>query len=81
MNYIETELHGILIIEPDVFGDKHGYFLETYHQARYKDVGIEMNFVQDNLPFREKILCAGAALSAPQESGQARDGISTIVTF
>ncbi len=48
MKFIRTELDGVLIIEPDVFRDKRGFFLETYHQRKYRDGGITEPFVQDN---------------------------------
>ena len=48
MRVIETELPGVFIIEPRVFGDQRGFFLETYHQARYQEAGILQPFVQDN---------------------------------
>jgi len=54
MNIIPTSLDGLLIIEPAVFKDKRGYFLETYHQQRYCNSGIEYIFVQDNLSFSIK---------------------------
>jgi dTDP-4-dehydrorhamnose 3,5-epimerase len=54
MNFIPTSLEGLLIIEPDVFGDTRGYFLETYHQGRYESIGLDTNFVQDNLSFSKK---------------------------
>ena len=48
MNFLSTKLAGVTIIEPDVFGDQRGYFLETYHLERYRDAGIDLPFVQDN---------------------------------
>ncbi len=51
MNVIETALPGVLIIEPKVFGDARGFFLETFHKQRYEDAGIPgdgLAFVQDN---------------------------------
>jgi dTDP-4-dehydrorhamnose 3,5-epimerase len=38
----------VIIIEPDVFPDKRGYFMETYHQQKFTDGGINIRFVQDN---------------------------------
>ena len=49
MKVIETSLEGVLILEPEVFEDRRGYFMETYRQGRYKDLGISAVFVQDNL--------------------------------
>lgn len=48
MKVIETELPGVLIIEPRVFGDRRGFFLESYHEQRYREAGIDVRFVQDN---------------------------------
>jgi dTDP-4-dehydrorhamnose 3,5-epimerase len=50
MNVIYTSLPGVLLIEPRVFGDQRGFFLEFFHAQRYQDkVGIGLPFVQDNL--------------------------------
>ncbi|CAG7613322.1 dTDP-4-dehydrorhamnose 3,5-epimerase [Paenibacillus solanacearum] len=51
MNVIETFLQGVKIIEPDVYGDKRGWFMETYSDKKYKEAGIGFNFVQDNQSF------------------------------
>lgn len=49
MNVIKTDVEGVLIIEPKVFGDERGFFLETFQAKRYQDeAGIELSFVQDN---------------------------------
>jgi dTDP-4-dehydrorhamnose 3,5-epimerase len=48
MNVIETELPGVKIIEPKVFGDARGFFVETYHRERYRAAGIDVELVQDN---------------------------------
>lgn len=48
MNTTKTSLEGIVIIEPDVYEDDRGFFIETYHEQRYKDAGIKDTFVQDN---------------------------------
>ena len=48
MNIIPTKLPGVVIIEPKVFGDSRGFFLETFQQQRYIDSGINLHFIQDN---------------------------------
>lgn len=48
MKVIETQLAGVLIIEPKVFGDHRGFFLESFQVERYRDAGIGLPFVQDN---------------------------------
>lgn len=48
MKVVDTELPGVKLIEPSIFGDHRGFFLETYNQARYREAGIDLEFVQDN---------------------------------
>lgn len=49
-----TSLSGVVIIKPKVFSDDRGYFLETYHRGRFKELGIPMEFVQDNQSYSRK---------------------------
>ncbi|MDH3558840.1 MAG: dTDP-4-dehydrorhamnose 3,5-epimerase, partial [Deltaproteobacteria bacterium] len=49
MKILPSSLPEILIIEPSVFQDERGFFMETYQQRRYAGAGIESIFVQDNL--------------------------------
>ena len=49
MKILPTSLPEILIIEPPVFEDQRGFFMETHHQRKYTEAGIEYVFVQDNL--------------------------------
>lgn len=51
MRIIETKLPQVLIVETDVFGDHRGYFTETYNKDKYSNMGIETEFVQDNMSF------------------------------
>ena len=44
-----TALPGVILLKPKRYGDARGYFLETYHQRKYRDLGITSEFVQDNL--------------------------------
>jgi dTDP-4-dehydrorhamnose 3,5-epimerase len=44
----KTEIEGVFIIEPKVFGDSRGYFMETYKEDEFKQAGLNYNFVQDN---------------------------------
>ena len=46
--FTKTELEGVFIIEPRVFGDERGYFMETYNKADFYKAGITCEFVQDN---------------------------------
>lgn len=54
MNRIDTALPGVCILEPKVFGDHRGYFMETYSKAVFEDLGIHGDFVQDNLSYTQK---------------------------
>ncbi len=54
MKVRKTELEGVLVIEPDVFDDRRGFFLETYNQNRYREHAIQAHFVQDNMSFSTK---------------------------
>lgn len=47
-NFIKTEIEGVYIIEPKVFGDARGYFMETFQQEEFEKAGIKCKFVQDN---------------------------------
>ena len=48
MKVEETRLHGLIVLEPEVFKDSRGFFLETYNAALYRELGIDVEFVQDN---------------------------------
>ena len=47
-NFIKTEIDGVIIVEMKAFGDNRGYFMETYHEKKFREGGITANFVQDN---------------------------------
>lgn len=51
MKIIETELEGVLILEPNVFYDNRGWFMESYSNQELKKYGIDINFIQDNHSF------------------------------
>ena len=70
MKVIETELPGALIVEPDVFGDARGFFLETWNSTRYGELGIENHFVQDNLSFSAHSVLRGLHFQNPQAQGK-----------
>lgn len=48
MQFFSTDLPGVILVEPDVFRDARGFFLETYHAEKYRAGGIRESFVQDN---------------------------------
>ncbi len=48
MKITKTKLDGVVIIEPDVFGDKRGFFMESWNKKKMSELGLEYDFVQDN---------------------------------
>jgi dTDP-4-dehydrorhamnose 3,5-epimerase len=48
IKYTKTDLPGVLLIEPRVFQDSRGFFMETFHQKKYAEAGIDHAFIQDN---------------------------------
>ena len=54
-----TPLEGLLTIEPVVYADRRGHFLETYHGRRYQEKGVPVRFVQDNLAFSHQNVLRG----------------------
>ena len=46
--FTQTEIPGVVVIEPQVFGDDRGYFMETYQKDQFAEAGIDKEFVQDN---------------------------------
>lgn len=51
MNLVKTDIEGVYIIEPQVFGDNRGWFAETYSKGKFLELGLDVNFVQDNHSF------------------------------
>ncbi len=49
MKFLATNLPGVVIVEPEVHRDNRGYFFESYHQKKFKDAGLPLDFVQDNI--------------------------------
>lgn len=70
MKIIPTRLKEVLIIEPRVFGDHRGYFLETYQKRRYGEAGMAVDFVQDNISFSQRHTLRGLHFQHP--NGQAK---------
>ena len=66
----ETKLPGVLILEPDVFSDERGYFLETWSSKCYEKAGIQGPFVQDNVSFSRKGVLRGLHFQYPQSQGK-----------
>ena len=70
MKVIETALPGVLIIEPKVFGDQRGFFLETFQAERYREAGITQPFVQDNHSRSQKGVLRGLHFQRSRPQGK-----------
>ncbi len=70
MNVIETDLPGVLIVEPKVFGDERGFFMESWNGRRYEEAGLPGSFVQDNLSFSAHGVLRGLHFQNPQPQGK-----------
>ncbi|MHB1126541.1 MAG: dTDP-4-dehydrorhamnose 3,5-epimerase [Bacillota bacterium] len=70
MKIIETQLPGVVIIEPQVFGDTRGFFMETWNQERYAESGLPYRFVQDNLSYSARGVLRGLHFQNPQPQGK-----------
>jgi dTDP-4-dehydrorhamnose 3,5-epimerase len=70
MNVISTEIPEVLIIEPKIFGDQRGFFLETFQAERYAANGIRGPFVQDNLSRSAFGVLRGLHLQNPKAQGK-----------
>lgn len=70
MNVIPGGLQGLLVIEPKVFRDDRGFFLEPYNALRYKASGVDVDFVQDNHSFSTRGVLRG--LHFQTKPGQAK---------
>lgn len=65
MNKIGTTLPGVLVLEPRVFGDSRGYFLESYNERTFEELGIRDRFVQDNHSYSARNVVRGLHYQLP----------------
>ena len=54
MEITKTEIEGLLILQPKIWRDERGYFFESYSKVKFSDLGINIEFVQDNQSFSKK---------------------------
>ena len=69
-NFIETDIKDLYIIEPAVFGDGRGYFMETYNYNDFKNAGLDMVFVQDNQSKSKKGVLRGLHFQKQNPQGK-----------
>lgn len=70
MKVSTTDLEGVLLIEPDVFGDDRGFFMETWNERRYAEHKIPSKFVQDNVSKSNKGILRGLHFQNPNSQGK-----------
>lgn len=70
MTTFETEIPGVLIIEPQAFADCRGFFMELYRADRYAAYGLAQNFLQDNISRSSKGVLRGLHLQNPKPQGK-----------
>ncbi len=70
MKKIDTSLAGVLLIEPRVFGDDRGFFLESYNERTFADLGIDEKFVQDNHSYSTKNVIRGLHYQVGRPQGK-----------
>lgn len=70
MNVIRTAIPDVVIVEPKVFGDSRGLFLETFQSQRYADAGIGLPFLQDNLSRSTRGVLRGLHIQNPKAQGK-----------
>jgi dTDP-4-dehydrorhamnose 3,5-epimerase len=76
MKKIATQLSDILLLEPKVFGDDRGFFLESYNLRTFAELGIREPFVQDNHSYSEKNVIRGLHYQTRQAQGKLIRAIS-----
>lgn len=70
MKVIQTSLPGVMVIEPQAFGDARGFFYESYHEAKYREAGIVARFVQSNVSRSAKGVLRGLHYQWPNPQGK-----------
>jgi dTDP-4-dehydrorhamnose 3,5-epimerase len=70
MKKLETSLPGVLLLEPRVFGDDRGFFLESYNQRTFAELGIHDQFVQDNHSYSGRNVLRGLHYQIRQPQGK-----------
>ncbi len=65
MQITTTPIEGLLVVQPKVFGDHRGYFMETYNEGAFRAAGLPTDFVQDNQSFSGKGILRGLHFQAP----------------
>ena len=70
MNFIATDLPGVIVVQPKVFGDARGFFMETYRMDKFEAAGIPTRFVQDNHSRSQQGVLRGLHYQIEQPQGK-----------
>lgn len=70
IRFTEASLPGVVLVEPVVYGDSRGFFLETFHSEKYRDGGIPLPFVQDNHSHSAKGILRGLHYQITKPQGK-----------
>ncbi len=70
MNFIQVELPGVILIEPKVFGDERGFFMETYQERLFAQAGLPTHYVQDNQSGSRQGILRGLHYQVQQTQGK-----------
>ena len=70
MNVVETDIPDLLILEPEVFGDDRGFFLESWNQRVFAELGLNQSFVQDNHSRSARGVLRGLHFQQPNPQGK-----------
>jgi dTDP-4-dehydrorhamnose 3,5-epimerase len=68
--FTKCDIEGMFLVEPAVFGDNRGYFMETYHENDFKEAGYDLTFVQDNQSKSTKGVLRGLHLQLKYPQGK-----------
>ncbi len=70
MRVTETGLPGVVVLEPAVYGDERGFFMEAWNKRRYEELGVPTDFVQDNLSYSVRGVLRGLHFQSPNPQGK-----------
>jgi dTDP-4-dehydrorhamnose 3,5-epimerase len=68
--FLKTDIEGLILVEPTVFGDARGFFMETYNQREFSENGIDASFVQDNHSKSQKGVLRGLHFQKKNPQGK-----------
>lgn len=69
-NFVKTGIDGLIVVEPTIYGDDRGYFMETYHYEEFRQAGISSEFVQDNQSLSKKGVLRGLHFQTLKPQGK-----------